>query len=266
MSDLVVAFGPFSFDRASLTLTREGKRVAVGTRGAALLRALIDGNGAVVGKDDLLEAAWPGTVVEESNLSVQIALLRKLLGERDDGSDWITTVPRVGYRLVRAVGLKTSAEPHLPRMAVMPFHNLSGDPDQEYFADGMVDDLIAALSRFRSFVVIGRRPAFARKGHSADPQELAQGARRPLSAGGQRAAILAAAQAGTIPNPPAFSTETHKRFRPKLEQVVKMVKAGDIAGLKAFEINPVSSSPKAVAKYRDLAVIALEAKGQAPST
>jgi DNA-binding winged helix-turn-helix (wHTH) protein len=102
MSEPITAFGPFSFDRASMTLTRDGRSVAVGTRGAALLRALVDANGAVVGKDTLLAAAWPGTVVEESNLSVQIALLRKVLGERDDGGDWIATMPRVGYRLSRS--------------------------------------------------------------------------------------------------------------------------------------------------------------------
>jgi len=77
---------------------------------------------------------------------------------------------------------------------------------------------------------------------------------------GKRAAIAEAAANGMLPPEPDFSAETHKRFRPKLEKVVAMVKAGDIAGLEAFEINPVSSSPKAIAKYRDLAVIALKAR------
>lgn len=77
---------------------------------------------------------------------------------------------------------------------------------------------------------------------------------------GKRAAIMDAAKAGKLPSPPDFSAETHKRFRAKLESLVAMAKAGDIKGLKAVEINPVSSSPKAMAKYRDLAVIALEAK------
>lgn len=83
---------------------------------------------------------------------------------------------------------------------------------------------------------------------------------------GKRAAILAAAEAGEIPAAPDFSAETHKRFRGKLAEVIALAEAGDIKGLKAFAINPVSSSPKAIAKYRDLAVIALEArkaKGQA---
>lgn len=83
----------------------------------------------------------------------------------------------------------------------------------------------------------------------------------PKRAAGKRAAILEAAQRGELPLPPDFSAETHKRFREKLAKLVEMVAAGDIAGLKAEEIKPVSSSPKAMAKYRHLAVIALEAKG-----
>ncbi|WP_051332519.1 hypothetical protein [Cucumibacter marinus] len=84
--------------------------------------------------------------------------------------------------------------------------------------------------------------------------------KKPL---GKRAAILAAAQAGEMPTPPDFSAKTHTRFRPKLAQVVEMAEAGNLEGLKAFEINPISSSPKAIAKYRDLCVIALEAQAKA---
>jgi len=80
---------------------------------------------------------------------------------------------------------------------------------------------------------------------------------------GKRAAIEAAAREGKLPEPPDFSAETHKRFRNKLASVVELAKSGDINGLRAFEINPVSSSPKAIARYRDLCVIALEARQQA---
>lgn len=78
---------------------------------------------------------------------------------------------------------------------------------------------------------------------------------------GKRAEALEAAQRGELPAAPDFSAATHKPHRKKLETVIAMVKAGDIEGLKAFEIKPISSSPKAIAKYRDLAVIALEAQG-----
>jgi hypothetical protein len=80
---------------------------------------------------------------------------------------------------------------------------------------------------------------------------------------GKRAAIEAAARDGKLPEPPDFSAETHKRFRNKLASVVELAKAGDIKGLRAFEINPVSSSPTAIARYRDLCIIALEARQQA---
>ena len=81
--------------------------------------------------------------------------------------------------------------------------------------------------------------------------------KRPL---GKRAAIEEAARAGKLPAPPDFSAETHKRFRNKLESVIDLAKAGDLNGLRAFAINPVSSSPKAIKRYRDLCIIALEAR------
>lgn len=80
---------------------------------------------------------------------------------------------------------------------------------------------------------------------------------RPL---GKRAAILEAAQRGELPPVPDFSAPTHARFRKKLDEVVAMAEAGDLKGLKAFHINPVSTSPKAIARYRDLAIVALEAQ------
>jgi hypothetical protein len=77
---------------------------------------------------------------------------------------------------------------------------------------------------------------------------------------GKRAQIEADARAGKLPEPPDFSAETHKRFRNKLAAVVELAKAGDLNGLRAFQINPVSSSPKAIARYRDLCIMALEAR------
>ena len=79
---------------------------------------------------------------------------------------------------------------------------------------------------------------------------------------GKRQAILDQAQTGALPQPPDFSKPTHARFRAKLAQIVALAEAGDIAALQAFEINPVSSSPKAMARYRDLCVIAITARAQ----
>ena len=82
----------------------------------------------------------------------------------------------------------------------------------------------------------------------------------PAPAIGKRQAILDQAQTGALPAAPDFSKPTHARFRVKLAQIVALAQAGDIAGLQAFEINPVSSSPKAMARYRDLCVIAITAR------
>ena len=79
---------------------------------------------------------------------------------------------------------------------------------------------------------------------------------------GKRQGILGQAQTGTLPPAPDFSKPTHARFRAKLAQIVVLAEAGDIAALQAFEINSVSSSPKAMARYRDLCVIAITARAQ----
>jgi hypothetical protein len=82
---------------------------------------------------------------------------------------------------------------------------------------------------------------------------------------GKRQTILDQAQAGALPTAPDFSKPTHARFRAKLAQIVALAETGDIAALQAFEINPVSSSPKAMARYRDLCVIAITARADEPA-
>ena len=148
--------------------------------GALLLGALLKARGEVVTKAELMDAAWPGTAIEESNLSVQIASLRKLLGPAPDGGEWIVTVQRVGYRFVGEADAPRPgdapaprSEPVAPSLAVMPFQNLSGDPEQDYFADGVVEDIITALSRFTSFAVIARNSSFVYKGRAVDVRHVA---------------------------------------------------------------------------------------------
>lgn len=168
-----ITFGRFSFNRGNGTLTREGKHVALGGRSSALLRALLDAEGSVISKADLMERVWPETNVEEGNLTVQVAALRKALGQRADNSDWIVTIARTGYRLWRedAQPPREASSP-LPSLAVLPFHNVSGDNAQDYFADGIVDDLITALSRFKTFVVISRNSSFVYRGRALDVREI----------------------------------------------------------------------------------------------
>ena len=95
--------GPFRLDTHNGMLLRGSEPVALGQRAVALLRALVERPGALVSKDALIEAAWPGQAVEESNLPVQIAALRRVLGEAPSGDHWIETMPRRGYRFVGPV-------------------------------------------------------------------------------------------------------------------------------------------------------------------
>ena len=95
--------GPFRLDTHSGMLLRGTEPVALGGRAVALLRALVERPGALVSKDALIKAAWPGQVVEDSNLPVQIAALRRALSEAPGGDRWIETMPRRGYRFVGPV-------------------------------------------------------------------------------------------------------------------------------------------------------------------
>jgi TolB-like protein/Flp pilus assembly protein TadD len=171
-----VRFGPFVLSRGK-ELRRDGKVVALGQRGLLLLETMLDAQGEVVTKAEILEKVWPGLTVEEGNITVQVAALRKELGVRASGEDWIVTVPRIGYRLPREAaspGGVSIPESGKPTVAVLPFANLSGDSSRDYFADGIVEDLITALSRFKSFAVVSRYSAFAYKGRGLDVRQVAR--------------------------------------------------------------------------------------------
>lgn len=176
MADDPIRFGPFLFDPGRMTLARGGDVVQIGNRAALLLQCLAEGEGTTVSKDRLMNAAWPGMAVEEGNLTVQIAGLRKLLGQDAEGRDWIVTVPREGYRLLAVNGAASPVPERgagMPVLAVLPFRNLSHDADADYFAEGVVADIITALSRFKSFRVISRNTVFARRSHDADIRQAA---------------------------------------------------------------------------------------------
>jgi TolB-like protein len=170
------SFGPFVLSPGK-ELRRDGAVVPLGQRALVLLEAMLEAKGEVVTKAEILERVWPGLTVEEGNITVQIAALRKELGQRPGGEDWIVTVPRIGYRLLRdtppAPG-EASAYSGKPTVAVLPFVNLSGDASRDYFADGIVEDLITALSRFKSFSVVSRYSSFAYKGRNIDVRQVAR--------------------------------------------------------------------------------------------
>jgi TolB-like protein len=153
------AFGPFLLDRQRRRLTRDGHNVPVGHRGYTLLETLLDAGGEPVSKEALMERVWPGTVIEEGSLTVQVSALRRQLG--DDAQAMIITVPRVGYRLVALREEPRVGRDGPPLIAVLPFANHGSGMEDGYFADGVVDDIITALSRFKSFAVLSRGSTFA---------------------------------------------------------------------------------------------------------
>jgi TolB-like protein len=173
-------FGPFTLDATTGTLVRDGAPLPAGQRAIALLAVLVAARGDVVTKDRLIEAAWPRAVVEESNLSVQIAALRKLLGAEPGGADAIATVARIGYRFQLPVAVLPAddglgpAVDGRPSIAVRPLANLSGDAGREYLADGLSEDLVMALSRFRWFRVASRGSSFGFKGNAMPAAEFAR--------------------------------------------------------------------------------------------
>jgi TolB-like protein/predicted ATPase/DNA-binding winged helix-turn-helix (wHTH) protein/class 3 adenylate cyclase len=176
-----ISFGRFRLDLTRRELWRDNRPVRLGRRALDILCVLASTRGAVVTKDELMARVWAGVVVEENNLQVHISALRKALEEDGTEGSWIVTVPGRGYRLLRSreppgvadlVAGRSLPFPDKPSLAVLPFLNLSGDPDQEYFADGMVEEIITALSRVRWLFVIARNSSFIYKGRTADVKQV----------------------------------------------------------------------------------------------
>src|SRR5215468_7158103 len=176
-------FGPFRLDAKAETLFRGSEPVALGRRAVTLLRVLVERAGTVVAKSVLIEAAWSGLAVEEANLTVQIGALRRAFADEPGGDRWIETLPTRGYRFVGpavtteeigpvAGGAPALSLPDRPSVAVLPFANLSGDPQQDYLSDGITEDITTELSRFSELLVIGRNSAFQYKGKAGDLRQI----------------------------------------------------------------------------------------------
>ena len=166
-------FGPFVLDRERRQLTRHGHAVAIGHRGYLLLEALLDAGGEPVSKDALMECVWPASAVEEGNLTVLVSAVRRQLGDEAAG---IVTVPRIGYRLVpqpKGPDRPPADRSGPPLLAVRPFVNHGTIAEDAYVADGMVDDIIGALSRFKNFGVLSRGSTFALRQRGADVTSIA---------------------------------------------------------------------------------------------
>jgi TolB-like protein len=185
-----IGFGRFRLNLGQRELLRAGAPVRLGARAMDILAVLASAKGEVVSKDELLTRVWPGLTVEENNLQVQISALRKVLGEDGGGPSHLVTVPGRGYRLVGFSDVAPSPQlPDKPSIAVLPFQNMSDDPKQDYFADGIVEDIITALCHIRWIFVIARNSSFAYKGRSVDVKQVARelGVRYVLEGGVRKA-------------------------------------------------------------------------------
>ncbi len=159
-----ISFGELRLKTRERQLLGPMGAIALGDRSFDILVALLSRPNELVEKSVLLDAAWPGVVVEENTLQVHMSALRKALGP-----SLIATVHGRGYRYAgpAPVALAPANPPvkqsmaRKPVVAVLPFANLSGDPEQLYFADGITGDIIARLSRFRVLSVIGQDSSFA---------------------------------------------------------------------------------------------------------
>ena len=186
----IFLFEGFRLHRRGGGLFREDERgvfapVAIASRALDVLGVLVERPGDLVLKDEIMAAVWPETVVEDSNLPVQIRALRRVLDQGRAEGSCIQTVAGRGYRLVVSMKRReadarssTAAVPVAARppprlsIVVMPFANLSNDPEQEYFADGISDDLTTDLSRIAGSFVIARSTAFTYKGKAIEARQI----------------------------------------------------------------------------------------------
>ncbi len=185
-------FENYALDPDRRELTRHAGAVAIGPKVFDLLLHLIQNREHVVSKDSLLEAVWSGRIVSESTLTSHINAVRKAVGDSGEDQRLIRTVARKGFRFVGevreatddrappavgAVKADAASAPGLllldsPSIAALPFQNWSGDPEQEYFADGVVEDIITALARTRWLLVIARNSSFTYKGRAVDVKQV----------------------------------------------------------------------------------------------
>jgi TolB-like protein len=175
MSEQNYKFGTFVFDAKRKILLKQGLPVLVGQKCLVLLESLLAAEGRAVSKSELMDAAWSTQNVEESNLAVQIAALRRCLGRSKSGGEWIATVQRVGYQFVNPDNLPEASTISAIKggeVAILPFENMSGDPEQTYFSDGITNDIIAELSKYPELLVIARNSSFQFRGKSVDVRSV----------------------------------------------------------------------------------------------
>jgi TolB-like protein len=212
------SFDDYVLDTDTRELRRGPKLISLAPQAFDLLAYLVQTRERVVSRDDLFKFVWSGRVVSESTLTSHINAVRKAVGDTGDAQQLVRTIARKGFRFVGTVideqspsgPVKSTVQasrneqkvaasatyasaptlPDKPSIAVLPFQNLSGDPTQDYFADGMVEDIITALSRMRWLFVIARNSTFTYKGRPIDVKQVGRelGVRYLLEGSVRRAA------------------------------------------------------------------------------
>lgn len=181
-------FEDYVLDRTLRELRRGTELVAVEPQVFDLLSFLIDQPDRVVSKNDLIAAIWHGRIVSESALTSRINSARAALGDSGEEQRLIKTLRGKGFRFVGAVSEAAPAMPAAPTastgapprpydrpsIAVLPFVNIRGDPTEDYFADGMTEEIITELARFKSLFVIARNSSFAYRRRATDIKQVAQ--------------------------------------------------------------------------------------------
>ena len=182
-------FEDYALDTDLRELQRGAVVVSVTPQAFDVLDYLIRNRARVVSKDELITAIWSGRAVSDEALATRLNAARSAIGDTGQAQRLIKTLPRKGFRFVGPVleAHRTTASadqtehpkagllmPDKPSIAVLPFHNLSDDPEQEYFADGMVEDIITGLSRSKLLFVIARNSSFTYKGKVVDTKRISR--------------------------------------------------------------------------------------------
>ena len=185
---MIFSFGDCEIDLERREFKRAGATVHVEPQVFDLLVHLVQNRDRVVSKDDLIAGVWGGRIVSDSTLTSRINSARKAIGDSGEQQALIRTVARKGFRFVGTLHDAAAAPaapqvpadatrpalplPDRPAIAVLPFVNMSGDPEQEYFSDGISEDIITALSKLRWFLVIARNSSFVYKGKAVHLKQI----------------------------------------------------------------------------------------------
>ena len=159
---MVLAFGDHRLDIERRELRRGAELIAIEPKAFDLLVFLVHHRNRVVSKDDLLQAVWGGRIVSESALTTRINAVRRALGDDGAAQRLIRTFTRKGVRFIGEVAEMPDQAPPAadrPSIAVLPFQNMTGDPEQEYFVDGMVEEITTAIARLPWLFLIARNSA-----------------------------------------------------------------------------------------------------------